>query len=133
MTATAVDSCVFIHPTAVCDAAIRAGTRVWAFAHVMSGIIGTEIGGRSGTKSFSSKSRRPAASPIFRSGWNGRRDCKRRLESESNRLRRRRPTIGKIPQIRYMFPTPWTRVCGGICWNGPKTLEPCPITSKAKK
>jgi UDP-2-acetamido-3-amino-2,3-dideoxy-glucuronate N-acetyltransferase len=37
MTATSADSCVFIHPTAVCEAPIQSGTRVWAFAHVMSG------------------------------------------------------------------------------------------------
>jgi len=31
------DSSVFIHPTAVCEAPIEVGTRVWAFAHIMSG------------------------------------------------------------------------------------------------
>ncbi len=39
----AVDARGYVHPQALCEAAVGAGTRVWAFAHVMSGaIVGTE-------------------------------------------------------------------------------------------
>ena len=35
---TTTDSAVFVHPTAICEAAeVGAGTRVWAFAHVLEG------------------------------------------------------------------------------------------------
>ncbi len=39
----AVDARSYVHPQALCEAVVGAGTRVWAFAHVMSGaIVGTE-------------------------------------------------------------------------------------------